>query len=89
MRARKKKPGNLPQYVPTPAQIARECEIIRSTAMSLRTRPRHAIQELGDAYDDAPGIREYDHRVVMGRATMPDGPELCDSEYWNQEQETL
>lgn len=84
---RKRKNNNLPPYVPTPEQIARECAIIRST--SFRNNSHHDNQLLSDSFDDTPGIREYFHQDVMGRMPMPDGPELCDNDYWNQEKETL
>lgn len=82
--APRKKYGHIPEYMPTPEQIAAECELIRA-----ENDRNNAHQDTSEWFDNSPGIREinYWHTLTGGR--KPDRylqtEELEDSQYWNQE----
>jgi hypothetical protein len=83
-RTRKKTNNNLPPYMPTLAQIAAACSEIRA-----ENDRNFAHRDVNEYYDSSPGIRVIPCHVPDSRAMFSERDELCDSDYWNQEQETF
>ena len=80
----RKKTNNLPPYMPTLAQIAAACSEIRA-----ENDRNFAHRDVNDYYNGSAGIRVISSYVPDSRTIFSERDELFDSDYWNQEQETL